>query len=145
MKKMLKRFYNFITGPVCGRHAGKIVLCTFALLFLSVGVLAHVSSLQGEAISETNEMPDGVDNGVRWSSVEYVFTFDDTINSATRENILKYFYSTVDSVKLLHMVNMQQKVVFSKNTKELYIEDNIIYSPSNIDVRALETAIDSLE
>lgn len=137
----MKKVYNFITDPdgFCGRNAGKIVIGCFLLLFLIAFTMLKFN-IHANAVSPK----DGV-NEVRMQSVEYVFTFDDTVSKEKQESITNYIYSTIDSVKLLHMVNMRQHVVFSTKYSSINITEDTIYCPTNVSIDAFNNALDELE
>lgn len=137
---MIKKVYNFITDPdgFCGRNAGKIVLGAFILMFLIIFAISKVNVIQVDAVtSDVNE--------VRMQSVEYVFTFDDTISKEKQESITNYIYSSIDSVKLLHMVNMRQHVIFSTKYASVTMTDDTIYCPIDVSIDAFNKALDELE
>ena len=137
---MMKKVYNFITNPdgFCGRNAGKIVLGAFVLMFLSIFAISKVNVIQADAVtSDINE--------VRMQSIEYVFTFDNTVSKEKQESITNYIYSTIDATKLLHMVNMRQHVVFSTKYASVVVTDDTIYCPTNVSIDAFNEALDELE
>lgn len=138
---MLKKAYETISNPdgFCGRNAGKIVIGCFLLLFLIAFTMLKFN-IHANAVSPK----DGV-NEVRMQSVEYVFTFDDTVSKEKQESITNYIYSTIDSVKLLHMVNMRQHVVFSTKYSSINITEDTIYCPTNVSIDAFNNALDELE
>lgn len=137
---MIKKVYNFITDPdgFCERNAGKIVLGAFILMFLSIFAISKVNVIQADAVtSDVNE--------VRMQSIEYVFTFDNTVSKEKQESITNYIYSTIDATKLLHMVNMRQHVVFSTKYASINITEDTIYCPTNVSIDAFNNALDELE
>lgn len=137
---MIKKVYNFITDTdgFCGRNAGKIVLGAFILMFLSIFAISKVNVIQADAVtSDVNE--------VRMQSIEYVFTFDNTVSKEKQESITNYIYSTIDATKLLHMVNMRQHVVFSTKYASINITEDTIYCPTNVSIDAFNNALDELE
>jgi hypothetical protein len=134
----MKKIINFLESEKVGRHSSKIAIMTFIICFIIVGMLMQFAkSVDGEATDiRTNE--------VRMQSIEYVFMFDETVSTETKENILAYFYDTIDSAKLLDMVNMRQHVYFtSKDTELEYVEDGILCSTS-IQIMELEEAMKKL-
>ena len=138
---MMKKVYNFITDPdgFCGRNAGKIVLVAFVLMFLSFFAISKLNVIQADAVSTSDV------NEVRMQSVEYVFSFDNTVSKEKQESITNYIYSTIDATKLLHMVNMRQHVVFSTKYASVVVTDDTIYCPTNVSIDAFNIALDELE
>lgn len=138
---MMKKVYNYVSDPnsFFGRNAGKVVIGCFVLLFLIVFAMLKFN-IHANAVAPK----DGV-NEVRMQSIEYVFTFDNTVSKEKQESITNYIYSTIDSVKLLHMVNMRQHVVFSTKYSSINITEDTIYCPTNVSIDAFNNALDELE
>lgn len=101
----------------------------FAVMIFSIVTLIRFSTVDAGATSGVTLDNDGI-NEIRMTSVDYVFTYDSNINTELKEAIRNYIYASVDSAKLLHMVNMRQHVVFTNGT-EISISDDgtTVYMP----------------
>lgn len=139
------KFYSWLTNSngFCGRNAGKITLGCFVFIFVIIGVCYKLAPIQVNAINDLESNKENI-NEVRMSSLEYVYEFDNDVDYDTRKKIMDYLYSTVDSVRLLHMVNMRQHVIFG-NYEEISVEnDTTIYCPINAKIVDLQNTIESL-
>lgn len=141
--KKIKNFYRWFTDPKgAGKYAGRITMGIFAVCFISMFAIFKMSAIQASATDGVQTTGDEI-NSVRMASVEYVYTFDADVDAETKEVITDYIYNTVDAVKLLHMVNMRQHVVFG-NYEVIYSTEDTIYCPVDASVEELEEAINNL-
>lgn len=140
----MKNFYNWLTDPKgAGKYAGRITFSIFAIMFLGIFTVVKLAPISADATSGSELNKDGEINAVRMASVEYVYTFEEDIDNQTKEAIMDYLYSTADAVKLLHMVNMRQHVVFG-NYESISSSEDTIYCPIDVNVKDLNEAIDNL-
>ena len=139
---MLRKFFKWLQDPNgAGKYCGIITTGTFLLFILGVFILVKLNPINVDATNGVSK--DGI-NSVRMNSIEYVYTFDSSVDKKTKESILNYLYSTVDAVKLLHMVNMRQHVEFGDYNEIVIIEDTI-YCPIDVSINELEDAINNLK
>lgn len=123
-------FWAWIQSPEAGKYSGRVVLGIFITMFLGIATLVKVGSVTADATAGVEVSKDGI-NEVRMTSIDYVFTYDDSVSSEKKEAIRMYVYSSMDAVKLLHMVNMRQKVVFTETKEEVFIDGDIVYVPTS--------------
>ena len=142
----MKHFYEWLTDPngFCGKNAGKIVLGLFLCLFLGMGLICKLIPIQVNATNDLEIHKKGDVNEVRMSSIEYVYLFDEDVSNETKEKITEYLYSTVDSVKLLHMVNMREHVIFGHYDEIEIVDETTIKCPIDAKIVDLQEKIDSL-
>lgn len=140
-----KNFITWLESPEVGKYSGRITAGIFAMLFLGIVTIIKIGSVSADAVGvQTNE--DGI-NEVRMASIEYVFIYDDSVDAETKEAIQNYCYATMDSVKLLHMVNMRQHIVFTKNEKHIRVSEDgtMIYAPTSVSPDDLWAILDTLD
>ncbi len=144
MKKKRRGFLEWIQSPEVGKYSGRITLAIFSMVFIGVAAVIKFSSVNADAVGvQVNE--NGI-NEVRMASIDYVFTYDESVSAEKKEAIRDYCYRAADAVKLLHMVNMRQHVVFTENKDEIQIEDGTtVYVPTSASPEDLWNALDTLE
>ena len=114
-------------------------------MILTIAAFVRVGIVNAGATNGVNLNDDGV-NEVRMTSVDYVFTYDSSVDVELKEAVRDYIYASVDSVKLLHMVNMRQHVVFTNET-EIRISDDgtTVYMPISSSSDSLWATLDLLD
>ena len=112
----IKSFLTWIQSFQVGQDSGLITTGVFAVMIPSI------STVNADATNGVSLVNDGI-NEIRMASVDYVFTYDSNVNTELKEAIRDYIYASVDPIKLLHMVNMRQLVVFTNGT-EISISDD---------------------
>lgn len=145
MGKGKKNFWTWIQSPEVGRYSGRITTGIFAIMILTIAAFVRVGIVNAGATNGVNLNDDGV-NEVRMTSVDYVFTYDSSVDVELKEAVRDYIYASVDSVKLLHMVNMRQHVVFTNET-EIRISDDgtTVYMPISSSSDSLWATLDLLD
>ncbi len=118
----IKSFLTWIQSFQVGQDSGLITTGVFAVMILSIVALVKISTVNADATNGVSLVNDGI-NEIRMASVDYVFTYDSNVNTELKEAIRDYIYASVDPIKLLHMVNMRQLVVFTNGT-EISISDD---------------------
>lgn len=137
--RKVRDFMEWLQSPKATKYAPIIVACSICIAFLCVAGLINLTSVKADAT--------GADiNEVRMASVDYVFQYEN-ITVAERDALRMYVYQLVDSVKLLHMVNMRQHVVFSSDYSVITLSEdgNTLYVPVNANPDEMWDAIDKME
>ena len=126
-----RSFLIWLQSPKTGQYSGRITTGLFAVMILCIAVLVKISTMNAGATNGVTLNINGI-NEVRMTSVDYVFTYDSDIDAELIKAVREYIYASVDSGKLLHMVNMRQHVVFT-NGGEISISDDgtTVYMPTS--------------
>lgn len=146
MKKLVKKMSNFLTwvqSPAASKYAGVIVATCLCLAFVAVAGMIKLTSVKADAVGMVN----GTEiNEVRMASVDYVFEYQN-ITFEEKDSLRMYVYQLIDPVKLLHMVNMRQHVVFTSDVTEITLseEGNVLYVPVNAQADDMWAAIAEME
>ena len=141
--KYIERVVKFLESPGVGRHSGKIFLGSLTFVVAAFVCYAKFGLVSADAVCMDTGTCETT-NEVRMVSIEYVFEFDDTVDSNIIQAYTDYCYWTIDSVQLLHMVNMRQHVIFTKKYSEITLVGDILYVPVNANAEDMWEAIKNM-
>ena len=94
MGKGKKNFWTWIQSPEVGRYSGRITTGIFAIMVLTIAAFVRVGIVNAGATNGVNLNDDGV-NEVRMTSVDYVFTYDSSVDVELKEAVRDYIYASV--------------------------------------------------
>ena len=140
-----KGFWAWIQSPAVGQYSGRIVLGIFSMMGLGIAAFVKFGTVNAGATNGVDLNENGI-NEVRMTSVEYVLNFETDVDEKTQEAILDYVYQFIDKDKLLHMVNMRQHIVFTKEGETgISADRKFVYIPVSSPTDTLWELLDLLE